>query len=744
MRPLARLLLVAALIAPHDALALDPTKVPPVTLGIGSTGDATSLGVTSNGSTQTLGAMLGAVQGNASTIASEVARAKSAEGLLAPLTAAQANAAAIASEASRAVAAERLLAPQASPTFSGVVTAPSWVLTGPGSTGDATLFSAVPTGATASRSLADLTASGMYDATADILKARLAPGFNGDDAPALNNVLLRERAVALHPVQPSSVLILNLKSTVKMYMANQRLTGFGGLQAVQFNHDLTNTGDTVQAGDPNDATKGAGSVHVEGIWFTHAGRLGYTSGPLQNMLTGGQSHLRVSGGQHSYIKVGGYGMPYLITINGGASTNIDSPFTYGGVWNPNDPTAQEGIAQIQFVSSPIHGHGTSGYVRNFTMYGGNVSPTQTYTVGAKQYTSTRRYGPQYGILVRSLEDGVIETGILAGFSHSAIALISDKAASGLNYITNISISKLNIDESNENGIYMTRSTADAVMISGVDIHDNTFNGQAIGKFGLNVDGSTGQNAVTKLTEHHNVYRSYLATPVKLTGVDGGQSDHNRIAGYNLAGNDTSQGGGVDFTSGRFLGGLTRNVQTTSDVYGGGQNLDVEPNSCQWGYYDATSTASGNTYSRLRLAFDGVQSGISALGLASGGLVSGVTPRDASTNYAPTVAASSGAISSYSVQGAAYTIDQGTRWVTAKVQVLVSNNGTGAGYLTFTLPFPAAGGTGNAGAGLVVGGKSLAIFVSGGSTAAQVFDYTGSYPAANNNTMVMQIRYEAAL
>lgn len=54
MRFLARLLLAAALIAPHQALALDPGKVPPVTPGTGSTGDVSNTSVTVNGTTQSL------------------------------------------------------------------------------------------------------------------------------------------------------------------------------------------------------------------------------------------------------------------------------------------------------------------------------------------------------------------------------------------------------------------------------------------------------------------------------------------------------------------------------------------------------------------------------------------------------------------------------------------------------------------------------------------------------------------
>lgn len=622
-------------------------------------------------------------------------------------------------------------------------------LQGPGSTGDASGFMALPTGGTDMRSLADLAASGLYDAVPDILKARAAPGYNGDDAPALNAALLKETGVALHPPRGQQLLILNLKSTVRMPKLNQRLIGFGGLQAVQFNHDLSNTGDTLQIGDPTDITKGAGAAHVEGIWFTHAGRLGYTSGPLTNKLTGGQAHISAVGGQHMVFRdLGGYGMPYFFNISGSASTVIDSIFLYGGVWNINDPTAQEGIAHIRFASSPIFGHNTSGYISNFTMYGGNVLPSQTYTVGNKQYTSTRRIGPQYGILLESLEDGAINKGILAGYADSAIAMISRKPATGaLNYITNIAISNSNIDESNNNGIYMTRTSADAGIISGITIHDNTFNGQTIGLTGINVDGTLGYPVVTKYKEHHNTYRSFISAPVKLSGVDGGQADHNRIAGYNLAANDTGAGGSLADTAGRIIYGNTRNFSTTSEIYGGGQNDDVEGNLNQWGYADLT-TGQNNTYSNVSLIWPGTISGLSALNLAGGSLTYQGTlapqPRVASTNYTPTIGALSGTITTSTIQGAAYTIDPGTRWVTAKVQVQIANNGTGAGYLSFTLPFPAVAGASNVGTGIVIGGKQLTILLPGNTSTAQVFDYAGAYPAANGNSLALQIRYEAAL
>lgn len=619
-------------------------------------------------------------------------------------------------------------------------------ITGAGSTGDGSLFTAIPTGGTEARTMADVAASGLYDAVPDILKARAAPGYNGDDAPVLNALFLKESGIALHPPRGQQILILNLKSTVKMPLHNQRLIGFGGMQAVQLNHDLSNTGDTLQIGDPTDITKGAGAVHVEGLWFTHPGRLGYTSGPLANKLTGGQAHISMAGGQHSVFRdIGGYGMPYFLNITGSASTVIDSIFLYGGVWNINDPTAQEGIAHIRFYSSPVFGHNTSGYISNYTMYGGNTLPSQTYAVGNKQYTSTRRIGPQYGILLESLEDGAINRGILAGYADSAIAMISRKPATGaLNYITNIDIANSNIDESNNNLIYMYRATADAQIISGINIHDNTFNGQTIGLSAINVDGSSGVPAVTKYKEHHNTYRSFISAPVKLSGVDGGQADHNRIAGYNLAANDTGAGGSLADTSGRLIYGVTRNFSTTAEIYGGGQNSDVEGNTNQWGYADIT-TGQNNTYSGISLIWPGLLSGLNALNLPGGALnYQGVQPRAASTAYTTTIGALSGSITTATVQGANYTIDQGTKWVTAKVQVQVANNGTGSGALTFTLPFPAAAGPASVGTGIIIGGKQVSVTIPGGSSTAQVVDYTGAYPAANGNTLALQIRYEAAL
>lgn len=191
MRALASFLALVALTFSQPVLALDPAKTPPITIGIGSTGDASAVGVTANGVTLPLSSVLGAVQGNTAAISTEGARAKAAEALLAPLLnpsfagfvtaprltltgpgstgdasamsvtangstlslgatlgSVQANTTAIGNETARAVAAENLLAPRANPTFTGLATTPALKITGSGSTGDVSGMSVTANGAT--------------------------------------------------------------------------------------------------------------------------------------------------------------------------------------------------------------------------------------------------------------------------------------------------------------------------------------------------------------------------------------------------------------------------------------------------------------------------------------------------------------------------------------------------------------------------------------------------------------------
>lgn len=584
-----------------------------------------------------------------------------------------------------------------------------------------------------------------YDGTADVIRARTVPGFNGDDAPALNAVLAAYPTVTLRAPTGAADITFNLKTTVSMPLVNQRLYGLSGPQGVVFHRDPSNTGDLLQIGSPTKAAAGARAAVVEDVFFTHDGRsnwLAHNPGvfTLPNRLTGGQNQVSLYGGQGARLKIGGYGGQYFVSIFGGAGNVIDTPFIYGGVWDADHAGLQEGIAQIRFTNSTVHGHGTSGRVRDPIMYGAGYTESRTYTVGNKWVTSKRRNGPLYGILVESLEDGSFTGGFAGLYPHSAIAIIPKDASS---FIQNIEVAHMNLDESNVAGVYARRGDPSYAVPNTINIHDNTFNGQAIGQFGIFIDGDNGNFAVVKFKEHHNTYRAHLGASVKLTGVDGGQSDNNRLAGYNLSLNDTMAGGALDASSGRFIGGITRNHVTINDTAGGGPNADVEANSNQRAYADLTS-GQGNTYASIRPAFAGTQSGVKALNLAGGGLIFGGKPAQGSLQWTPVITAASGSLTSYTIVSAAYTRNPDSNWITAKAEISIPSNGTGANYVAMTLPAASASTGGNVGVGRENArtGKALQVFVPATATAAQIYNFDGSYPAASGSYLVVEVTYEA--
>lgn len=483
---------------------------------------------------------------------------------------------------------------------------------------------------------------GAYDVTYDILKARTAIGFNGDDAPALNAALSIFRDIEITPL----VSQLNLKTTVYAPLANTRIASTGGLQSVPWVRDASHTGSTLVVGSADGTGPAAGSCHLENLWFVHPGRLGFVTMSqgggdvaLPNVLTGGQSHIEVHGPQNGYARVGGYGCPHFASTFGGAGMVWDNPFLFGGVWDPDNPLAQEGISQFRFTESPYFGHGTNHFLRTPHIYGGNATVQATatpgvtvplrrsVTIGNKTVQVSRRIGPKYGVLIESCEDFEIAGGFSAGYAIANFAYIP---VSSTSYTCNVIISGHKCDESNLYGFYASRTSATFDRLDTLKIHDCTFNGQQIGERAVFIDGSTSLFPVQRLEIKNTVFRAYLSGVLKLTGVDGGELSGNTYAGYNGSANDTGAGGSTD-TFAILIDGITRNMKIESEVFGGGINFDTEtntpdayglsPNGTQWGMIDGTSINNNNRYFRLRARKIG---GVEAFGIAGGGVVLGGT------------------------------------------------------------------------------------------------------------------------
>ncbi|MBU1522118.1 MAG: hypothetical protein KJ728_11935 [Alphaproteobacteria bacterium] len=490
------------------------------------------------------------------------------------------------------------------------------------------------------RPASELVVGGAVDATIPILKARLVPGWDGDDAPAMNAVLAVQSDVLITPLLSA----LYLKTTVLAPLSNTRLVATGGLQGVPWIRDATHGGSTLVVGSPDGSGPGAGACHLDNLWFVHPDRLGFvtknldgTDHALPNLLNGGQSHIEVHGAQNGYARVGGYGCVHFASTFGGAGMLWDNPFLFGGVWDPDNALAQEAISQFRLAYSAIYGHGTNHALRTPHLYGGNATAQATatplvtvplrrsVTIGNKTVQSSRRIGPKYGVLIESCEDFEMSGGFSAGYAVANVAYLPVSADS---YSCNVIIKDHKMDESNVYGVYARRPSSGVGRLDTLKIQGCTFNGQLIGERAIFIDGDNGLFAVQRLEIKDNVFRAYLGGVIKLTGADGGELSGNTYSGYNASANETSTGGSSG-TCAILLDGLTRNMKIERETFAGGINFDTEtnaadaygvsPNGTQWGLIDGTPSGNNNRYYRLRARkIDGVE----AWGIAGGGRVLG--------------------------------------------------------------------------------------------------------------------------
>lgn len=105
-----------------------------------------------------------------------------------------------------------------------------------------------------------------------------------------------------------------------------------------------------------------------------------------------------------------------------------------------------------------------------------------------------------------------------------------------------------------------------------------------------------------------------------------------------------------------------------------------------------------------------------------------------TSYTPVVTSVSGTITSYTASGRYININGGYHW---KVNISITNNGTGAGALNISLPMTPLDYAVLCGRAAGVSSKQLQGYVSGGSTTLTCYNYDGSYPASNGELIVLQ-------
>lgn len=113
-----------------------------------------------------------------------------------------------------------------------------------------------------------------------------------------------------------------------------------------------------------------------------------------------------------------------------------------------------------------------------------------------------------------------------------------------------------------------------------------------------------------------------------------------------------------------------------------------------------------------------------------------------TAWTPTITATSGSITAYTINQARYVKIGKT--VILNLFFTITNNGTGAGNISFTLPITARSTFAGSGAGRENGvtGNGLAVFNSA-TTSATISTYNNGYPGGNNYSPGIVFTYEAA-
>jgi hypothetical protein len=114
-----------------------------------------------------------------------------------------------------------------------------------------------------------------------------------------------------------------------------------------------------------------------------------------------------------------------------------------------------------------------------------------------------------------------------------------------------------------------------------------------------------------------------------------------------------------------------------------------------------------------------------------------------TNYTPTISATSGSITTTTVNSAKYA--QSNKVVFLMFDITVNNNGTGSGSLNVTLPSGKNASTLNyvgCGRELLVTGSSLSVYAES-ATNMRVHTYNNGYPVGTGQRIVGSLTYQVA-
>ena len=408
------------------------------------------------------------------------------------------------------------------------------------------------------RSLITVSQDNGYDMTSDILKARTSPSYAGDQ-DVMNTIMAQQVNVSWNPL----VGFIDARAPILAPLPNARIISLGGKQCAAIVRDPAHSGHTLQVGGPS---YGGGGALLENLFFTHAGRVGYSGGGTLPgiLLKNNQTHLQLHRAQGGVIRnCGGWGAVHLMRLFDCNIVTIADPFSFGGVWDRSYAAAQEAVSVINLGTGPDSGRNTSIVVIGGALYGSSVG-NRTRTIGDKTVTAPERAGPLAGVLVSSCEDWTLKGLLVASMADSGVKWAPDSTRA---YNVNGIIEGCNIDESNVDCISVFRGDAGYTIPDGLTIKGNTLNGQIVAQHALSVYNGPGSiNSLLDLRFVDNVVRAVLSSGVRLFGAQGASVRGNSMRGWNMAYSSS-----IDQAAAIVLAGTSSSINLDANRIGGGIN-----------------------------------------------------------------------------------------------------------------------------------------------------------------------------
>lgn len=351
-------------------------------------------------------------------------------------------------------------------------------------------------------------------------------------------------------------------------------------------------GDTVQVG--GEYPNAAYAYQIRNIWFQH----GTTApGSLDAPITQESAHIRAFRSQGSIIEHCWFQrLTAPVIFEGGSWFRFDDNIVQG-IWDPENPLAQESIADVIFRKKTGYNTPTSWFATKNQFLG--LTVTRDYLYSSTTGSVTVSGGPvgvgsKYGVLIEGSEDFVINDNYFGGPSVAHIGILPKTGS----YIIDGSVADNFFDGCPQGNHILV--DASGLGSGGQCFTLNVHNNRCVN---AQISVTVLKNSVSNTPSLYNLvlggnqFKSNVGTEVWLEGVTGANVHDNIMTHYNSKNISPTDD---KYVNGILVNGVSSHVKIKDNLIGGGGNAfqPVTGNYCYKSItidaaVSATCTMSGN-------------------------------------------------------------------------------------------------------------------------------------------------------